>query len=686
MEGRDEEEEEEEGEGEEGVHGVERALKKARTEEGASTAPMLLTPFMLEQRSLQFTKAIGARPWLDPSERARDEFKRLSLVRCTVCRGVLSATNLSNLDKHLGTTKHKLADAATVNTPQLNPAAFAAPPAESGEMKKRLARVRLLTTARLESEGIPKSKFGFLTTGSFAKAVVALKAFDVGTGVAGTTVNDMRQAEDVLLDVIAEKIKGTVGALVFDGAGSKFPFAEGSSVHGIVYAYSGGPPIFLGAIVGSEGSAEGWAEDIISTCERIGLDIPSQVVAGMGDNVSVNDRLCIILGIPRGKCASHIFHLVVDDAAACLPLARELMTTNKRVLKAGGSDRRRKTLGAAPFGIKMSHVNIYTNRWGSAFKVAKYLVCGRTDALDDDVAEGAGAGAGAEGSASFQPWMALHAFYNDLEADADDSADITRMKELLANTECQLQTLLFVELMADVCAVLVQCEADGDNYPADLLDRLVGLRPMLETATEIPATLVDGALQKLEASTLPAHGLSRNVLTALKKRVATSVEASSKAALEKYDKHVPSYLEVTGRKFMYDPRREPRAPQLGQLYNREYFGCLPSAFGLKLVSEWKTYIGAWQTIPEAHKRAGATAFWQMASTVSAYPTLAPVARWWSQLCLSSVAIERKFGVMRTLEEDLRMSMSLQTFKAVMMAACNRPIIEEALAAALRRVS
>jgi hypothetical protein len=42
--------------------------------------------------------------------------------------------------------------------------------------------------------------------------------------------------------------------------------------------------------------------------------------------------------------------------------------------------------------------------------------------------------------------------------------------------------------------------------------------------------------------------------------------------------------------------------------------------------------------------------------------------------------------MRTLEEDLRMSMSLSTFKAVMMAACNRPIVEEALSDALRLVS
>jgi hypothetical protein len=501
---------------------------------------------------------------------------------------MLSTSNVTNLNKHPGTFKHTSALAIEANKTELNPAHFKAPPTGHGEMRKNLSRLRLLLTARLESEGIAKSKFGFLTEGPFAKGVVTLKAYGVAVGAHGTTVNDMRAADDVLLDVIKEKIKGTVGVLVVDGAGSKFPFAEGSSVHGIVYAYSGGPPIFLGAIVGSEGTAEGWAEDIRSTCERIGLNIATQVVAGMGDNVSVNDRLCVLLGVPRGKCASHIFHLVVEDAASCLPLARELMTTNKRVLKAGGSDRRRKTLGAEPFGIKMSDINIYTNRWGSAYKVAKYLVDGRTATDDDagaDAGAGAGTGAGAgAGGARFQPWKALTAFYNALEADADDSVDITRMKELLASAECQLQMLMFVELMADVCKVLLECEADGDNFPADLLDRLVGLRPMLETASEIPSVLVDSAVQNLEESVLPAHGLSRNALTALKKKVAASVETAAKAAGDKYDKHVPTYLEVTGRKFMYDPRREPHAPPAPPGYKREFFGCLPSAFGMKLVT------------------------------------------------------------------------------------------------------
>jgi hypothetical protein len=47
--------------------------------------------------------------------------------------------------------------------------------------------------------------------------------------------------------------------------------------------------------------------------------------------------------------------------------------------------------------------------------------------------------------------------------------------------------------------------------------------------------------------------------------------------------------------------------------------------------------------------------------------------------LSSVAVERTFGVMRTLEDHTRMAMGTEGFKSTLLAAGNKWLVEKRMA-------
>jgi hypothetical protein len=231
---------------------------------------------------------------------------------------------------------------------------------------------------------------------------------------------------------------------------------------------------------------------------------------------------------------------------------------------------------------------------------------------------------------------------------------------------------------------LVRCvSGEGASVPSDLTGMLSTFRTSLNSFADDPKGSVTAA----------ATAVGRPITPAALKALAEQVEAAAKAAVLKYDKHVPPAMAKLQRRFRFDPRNTPEdAPTLASMKN--FFGCLPSLVGNPLLNEYKDYVKEHAKLPRKVVRRALpsvveghaaemedvevvdvipAAFW--ASKRKVWPRLAVIARYWQEFPTSSIAVERVFGMMRTMETALMNRRSNETFTDELIFRCNGWVLD-----------
>jgi hypothetical protein len=87
-------------------------------------------------------------------------------------------------------------------------------------------------------------------------------------------------------------------------------------------------------------SADLFAQDLQRTVNTFGINISTQVVCHMGDNVAYNKAVSNNLGLPQGKCYPHALALIVKNAFPLIPNAITLIVKAGAIITAGGGRKR----------------------------------------------------------------------------------------------------------------------------------------------------------------------------------------------------------------------------------------------------------------------------------------------------------------------------------------------------------
>jgi hypothetical protein len=87
-------------------------------------------------------------------------------------------------------------------------------------------------------------------------------------------------------------------------------------------------------------SADLFAQDLQRTMNTFGINISTQVVCHMGDNVVYNKAVSNNLGLPQGKCYPHALALIVKNAFPLIPNAITLIVKAGAIITAGGGRKR----------------------------------------------------------------------------------------------------------------------------------------------------------------------------------------------------------------------------------------------------------------------------------------------------------------------------------------------------------
>ena len=83
----------------------------------------------------------------------------------------------------------------------------------------------------------------------------------------------------------------------------------------------------------------------------------------VGDNVTFNDRVAVILNVDRAKCIPHGLALVVKHGFAMIPCLKQLVLNAGSILRAGGTSKRIEELSRAPYLLEPRKLQAYTNRY-----------------------------------------------------------------------------------------------------------------------------------------------------------------------------------------------------------------------------------------------------------------------------------------------------------------------------------
>lgn len=106
------------------------------------------------------------------------------------------------------------------------------------------------------------------------------------------------------------------------------------------------------------------------------------------------------------------------------------------------------------------------------------------------------------------------------------------------------------------------------------------------------------------------------------------------------------------------------------------------AVKLEVAAEWRRYVHNWPDISSKAKELSAASFWSEAATKAEYPHLAKLGKWYADMPTSSVAAERAFGVMRTMESQLRCRMNAESVERELMAKVNAWLVTDMLGRAV----
>ena len=171
------------------------------------------------------------------------------------------------------------------------------------------------------------------------------------------------------------------------------------------------------------------------------------------------------------------------------------------------------------------------------------------------------------------------------------------------------------------------------------------------------------------------------------------IVAACTDALAKFDVLVPKAIDQLVHRLRYEPTNPPKpfpaVPKrgLGHRFDaddvRSFFGTVPGDVDLEVMDDWSIYVEKWPSIPDKIKNLGIGPFWEHPEVLELFPDkkaekLRRYAHWWGAQPTSSVAMERVFAIMRSMEGSQRMALSREKINLELKIKCNPWIAERVL--------
>jgi hypothetical protein len=593
-------------------------------------------------------------PWINPDD--VELYVKRKHARCLICKTQPLSLAGGNAGRHASSASHNanvatqesiLKGKATVLDAYVSSASIQKAAALS---KERLTRQRKLFTF-VGHTIAPKSTLQALFTGAMGDAAASMRAAGVFSGAAGTVDRDVMDAYEMVKEDVITALKGQVGALVTDGASTKFCGRQKPLA--IVFSNSELGAVLLDVVMEEDGSAEAAAAAIEDTLKAFGIDKRTQITCCMGDNVTFNDKLARILGIPRGKCIPHSLALVFKAVTTYFPSYATLTAGISAALTAGGGTRHFAEL--RKLGVDPSRLICYPNRWGSLAGVAKYLMSAHEDyphgggvlqqvreyfmrvAKESEQAKAKksskqpGAQQAAPGRAAGTRKRALvtatsgapasgsaaAAAAAEGETDTEDEAEIDTEDEVVDEAKAQarvqskrLKALadaldsataaselwIVSHITEGLSELIVQASARPGHVDPTLLDKLEALQCLLEGCA------TPGREELIVDSALDDSPFEVDKKAAVQLRYKGIVHSAAAAAVAKYQKHVSPATRMLKQRFRLDPQNAPDpvpepadGKQLTRQGIQEFFGCLPEDAGNSLYTQYELYCSKWRT-------------------------------------------------------------------------------------------
>ena len=471
--------------------------------------------------------------------------------------------------------------------------------------------------------------------------------------------------------------------LVRDRADQPIDDGDAADASGITGDSSGESDTDVAAPVVRQKPYQRAARHVRHSLDLCGIDIPTQVTAGVGDLAPFERALYRELGISVLICIPHALALVFK--ALTEPFKRfETCTVGfSALISAGGGIHRADAIAAA--GMDARRFRCINTRWGQLHDAAQHLlmdapapptaVAAQTKSCFDVLREimatdgafkvhkrGAPAGAGAadvdadEGGPTVRTGRGrtpvkslLKRVLSEFEVGVADA-----MRTHVAEFELRLVLVMAERLPA----LLTMGGADAGSLNPDLGDKLVAWREQIAThgMPGMQGMLIDEVLKTM------SFKFAKEPEAALRKTYIPLIREASKAAVTKYDEYIPGALDALAHTLRFHPGRKPQSIvipeddddfQIDSAFVEQHFGVVDGR--ATLVKAWNLYCDGYDKLPAAVKALSAGKFWVHPSMQKLVrdEQLCKLGVWHGNKPTSNVACERGFGVMRTMEGPTR---------------------------------
>jgi hypothetical protein len=644
-----------------GAIGGARAKKRKTPDDDEPPVP----PTESEAKAM-IESACHMREYLDSGP---DAVRRLIEERslfCKACRKVVKIlgprfqNNSGNIAQHVASDKHKAAMHQWTGsiTRFLTRAAPETPDARK-EREALAGEIRALTHAVLTANYVPNVRQAELfASGSLPmRAVTALRDNRESIGTDGTVRADHKKAEVMLKAELCELLGPkpdplqpekvlykAYGAIVSDGATL---YGEKEVAILFVSPFLDNP--LLLTLINPQGAYDATASisDIQASCDFYGIDIPTQVVCFMGDNVYLNNSIAEGLGVDRARCVPHSKNLQVKQGAALIRGLLALTQMLSKLIHAGGSNARIKEAAKPPFELDIKRITVYGNRFASLIPAIKFCL-NNFEKVRNFVL------------------TASSMKEKEIDENADDETvpvgTLNLVKDAYRNS-AQAEATLFVAdaLLSPIADGIPVFSSDSTPSP-DAFDNILKIRNVLAKYKEDPSILT-----RQFNKPIPAE-----------KQIKEDIVAAADAAIKVHDLYITKALEYARRRKQYDPRVEPIAPAVA-LASAEAAGVATETLSAGFMVDYESYVAERAALVAKGDEAAfanPASFWRL--RLGKWKDLAPVALYWLAFPTSALAAERSFAQMRHLVNATRASMTGENVSRQVAFVVNKAVLSRLL--------
>ena len=479
-------------------------------------------------------------------------------------------------------------------------------------------------------------------------------------------------------------------------------FLGSTGVHGIMFESSQlQNPVLLDVVFSDDCfAAEEYVAAIEAACSKYDIDYMNRVTCIIGDNAAINDKIARLLALPRAKCIAHALNLVVKAITSKFPGFVTLVTMMHGVIFAGGTKKRAKVLRS--LGIDTTKLRCCETRWSSTLEVCSYLLSPSVhDAAKTNfrvirewlvalrnhkIAKRTDENSAVDKALEMEDIFFDHNGQQNIvdqkdgsvqfhDGDSDDNSSVPTAFHSAMIAECAEAELMMVSSLTSRIPMLITMAcATIRNVDPSFIEQLCDLGLFLRTSKK-PAYsehLVKECMERSEKS------LVRGCEQIVVKKYSAMVISALHLGMLKFQKHVDVAIGMLRRRFAFDPRNSPPefiAPR-GSMSMRDsiqgFFGCLPEEATHALIVEYAMYREAHVSMLMKQKEVSMSEFWN--TMQKRFPMLSKVGLFWAEMPTSSVAMERGFGVLRSMCTAQRMGMKEETIKAELMFRINSWIL------------